>query len=119
MSEELNISDQALSLLETAGSFIQEYVFAMMNDVVREVSGNDDFVKGVIMAAAFILLIRQVYIHMRTGQQLSKEALVSGIRESTDEVVEDITRMTNEVKEKIGMKLRNSKVLPSPEQEKE
>ena len=119
MSEELNISDQALSLLETAGFFIQDCVFGMMNDVVREVSGNDDFVKGVIMAAAFILLIRQVYIQMRTGQQLSREALVSGIRESTDEVVEDITRMTNEVKEKIGMKLRNSKVIPSPEQGEE
>ena len=38
-------------------------------------------VKGIIMAA-IILPIKQVYIQMKTGQQLSREALVSGIRES-------------------------------------
>ena len=92
-------------------------MFGMMDDVVKELSANNDLVKGIIMAAAFILLIRQVYTQqMRTGQQLSRATLVSGIRDSTDEVVEDLTRMTNEVKGKIGMTLRNSKVLPPTEQ---
>ena len=86
MSQEFNISDQALFLLETAGVYVKEYVFGMMEDVVKEVSGNDEFVKGVIMAAAFILLIRQVYMKMKTRQQLPRDILVSGIREPYDVV---------------------------------
>ena len=101
MSEEFNMQDQVINMLEMAGLYAKEYMIAMMSDVVKEMSSNEDFVKGVVMVAAFILLIRQIYLHLRRGQQLSRETLVSGIKESTDEVVEDFTRMTNDVKEKI------------------
>ena len=116
MSQESTIPDQAdmaFNMLEMAGFFVKESVLGFMNEVVKEMSTNEDFVKGVVMVSAFILLIRQIYLNLRRGEQLSKETLVRGIRESTDEVVEDFTRMTNDVKEKIqGMKLRNSKVVP-------
>ena len=116
MSHEFTIPDQAemaFNMLEMAGFFIKEWVFGFMNEGVKEMSTNEDFVKGVVMVSAFILLIRQIYLNLRRGEQLSRETLVRGIRESTEEVVEDFTRMTNDVKEKIqGMKLRNSKVVP-------
>merc|ERR1719394_1123969 len=102
-------------MLEMAGLYAKECMIAMMSDVVKEMSSNEDFVKEVVMVAAFILLIRQIYLHLRRGQQLSRETLVSGIKESTDEVVDDFTRMTNDVNEKIqGMKLRNSKIVSPP-----
>merc|ERR1719318_614022 len=102
-------------MIEMVGLLAKEWFAGMMDEVEHEMTSNDNFLKGVMMAAAFILLLRQIYLHLRRGQQLTREALVSGIKESTDEIVEDFTRLTNEAKEKIqGMKLRNSKVLPDP-----
>ena len=105
MSEEFNMQDQVINMLEMAGLYAKECMIAMMSDVVKEMSSNEDFVKGVVMVAAFLLLISQIYLYLRRGQQLSRETLVGGIKESTDEVVEDFNRMTNDVKDLL--KLRN------------
>ena len=86
---ELTMSDQVLPMLEMAGDFVQEFLSRMKDYVVQQsadmlaenLSSNDDFIRGVIMAAAFVVLIRQVYMKMRTRQQLPTEPLVSGIRE--------------------------------------
>ena len=83
------MSDQVLPMLEMAGDFVQEFLSRMKDYVVQQsadmlaenLSSNDDFVKGVIMAAAFVVLIRQVYMKMKTRQQLPREILVSEIRE--------------------------------------
>lgn len=107
------MTDQVSTMIDMGLTLVKDWVASMMDEVVQEMSSNDVFFKGIVMAAAVILLLRQVYIQLRRGEPVTREALVSGIKDSTDEIVEDFTRITNEAKEKFqGMRLRNSKVLP-------